>query len=110
ETRDYMPGTKVEKGVNHVGIYLGEGKVIHASGPSTGSGKIVIEALQGNTKFGEMRGYRSVLLSDEERFVVTVPYWRTDVVRMEDLAEEAGRVLGYGKIPETPLSDFKKEG
>lgn len=37
---------------------------------------------------------------DGEPFVVTVPSWRPDVEREDDVAEEIGRVHGYERIPE----------
>ena len=35
---------------------------------------------------------------------VTVPYWRTDIVIEDDLAEEVARIVGYEEIPTTMLS------
>jgi phenylalanyl-tRNA synthetase beta chain len=34
-----------------------------------------------------------------DRYLVRVPYWRTDVRMPDDLAEEVGRVIGYDQIP-----------
>ena len=39
-----------------------------------------------------------------DRFVVRVPYWRTDVRIDDDIAEEVARVIGYDEIPALPLS------
>ena len=39
-----------------------------------------------------------------DRLVVVPPSWRPDIVREEDLVEEVGRVHGYDRIPETPVS------
>jgi len=38
---------------------------------------------------------------DGEPFKVTVPTWRPDIVREDDLIEEVGRVHGFDRIPET---------
>jgi phenylalanyl-tRNA synthetase beta chain len=38
----------------------------------------------------------------EDGFEVTVPTWRVDLRREEDLVEEIGRHLGYDRIPERP--------
>lgn len=34
---------------------------------------------------------------------VTVPFWRLDIERQEDLIEEIGRMVGYDKIQDQPL-------
>jgi cell wall-associated NlpC family hydrolase len=36
ETLEYMPGTKIPHGVDHVGIYVGDGKVIHSTSKKAG--------------------------------------------------------------------------
>ncbi len=36
-------------------------------------------------------------------FMVSAPYWRTDISIEEDLVEEIARVLGYDSIPAQPL-------
>jgi len=36
-----------------------------------------------------------------EQLAVTLPSWRPDIVREEDLVEELGRIHGYEQIPET---------
>lgn len=38
-----------------------------------------------------------------DRFVVRVPYWRTDVTIPEDVIEEIARILGYDTMPTTQL-------
>ena len=37
-------------------------------------------------------------------FMVTAPYWRSDISQAVDLIEEVARVIGYDKIPTTMLS------
>jgi phenylalanyl-tRNA synthetase beta chain len=38
-----------------------------------------------------------------DRYVVRVPYWRTDVRIPDDVAEELARVIGYDELPITSL-------
>lgn len=100
ETVEFVPGTKVECGVDHCGIYIGEGKIIHAT-----VGKGVVEESISSYKekivgFGRHYG-------DEERYVITVPDERLDIRIKEDLAEEIGRVFGYDKLKEVKLPDTK---
>lgn len=102
ESLNFMPGTKVPKGISHNGIYLGDGKVAHAAW-NGGNGAVVVELLRESKKFENIVGYRRMLLGDEERFVVTVPFERKDLKIKEDLIEEIGRVYGYKNIKSEPL-------
>ncbi len=47
---------------------------------------------------------------DGDRLVVVPPSWRPDIVREEDLVEEVGRVHGYERIPETPVTGIARMG
>jgi len=38
-----------------------------------------------------------------DRYVVRVPYWRTDVRIPDDVAEELARIIGYDELPTTTL-------
>jgi len=38
-------------------------------------------------------------------FLVTAPYWRSDIALAEDLVEEVARIIGYDQIPTTMLSE-----
>jgi len=38
-------------------------------------------------------------------FLVTAPYWRSDIALVEDLIEEIARITGYDQIPATMLSE-----
>lgn len=107
-----FPGLKIPEGVEHVGIYLGDNKVIHASGKWY-KGEVVIEDLDSTPAFKEIRGYRR-FSDNEERYVVTVPAERLDLMskraflvsgNKEDLIEEIGRVYGYENVQSEPLKD-----
>jgi phenylalanyl-tRNA synthetase beta chain len=37
--------------------------------------------------------------SDDEKIVVTSPFWRMDIVLPEDVVEEIGRLYGYDRLP-----------
>jgi phenylalanyl-tRNA synthetase beta chain len=39
-----------------------------------------------------------------DRYVVRVPYWRTDVRIADDVCEEVARIIGYDQIPAMPLA------
>ena len=90
---EFLPGTNVPEGVSHNGIYIGDGMVIHAS---SGSG-VVIEKVNKSNGFTNIVGYRRMATNDE-RFVVTVPFERMDLRIREDLIEEIGRIYGYENI------------
>ena len=95
ESVEFLPGTQVQSGVDHVGMYLGDGKVMHTSSQT---GKVVVEDVDIAEMFKNIVGYGRVDGLDEERFVVTVPPQRIDLRIKEDLIEEVGRVYGYAKI------------
>ena len=99
ETINFLPGTKIEHGVDHVGIYLGDGKVIYTTELF---GKVVVEDLDKAERFKNTVGYRR-MTDGEERFVITVPDERLDLRIKEDLAEEIGRIYGYDKITNVSL-------
>jgi len=102
ETVEFMKGEKIEKGINHCGIYLGDGRIIHASG-STNVDKVVTEDVDKSLDFKDIVGYRRIV--GEDRFVVSIPSERVDLRIKEDLIEEIGRVYGYKNIKaELPIS------
>jgi len=95
ETMEFLKGTKVPEGVDHCGLYLGNGKVAHATRKS---GNVVVEELSQSEGFKNIVGYGRVPGADKERFVVVVPTERLDIRIKEDLIEEMGRIYGYEKI------------
>ncbi len=105
ESKEFLPGTKVPEGISHNGIYIGDGKIIHASAPWH-KGQVVIENLTESEAFKNIIGYRRILHDTEERYIVTVPPERLDLIatgfltngNKEDLIEEIGRVYGYDSI------------
>lgn len=94
ETKEFMKGARVDKGVDHVGIYMGEGNVLHATRTA---GKVILEPLATAAQFKHIVGYRRVA-NDMRRYVVMTPAERLDLRIKEDLIEEIGRVYGYTKI------------
>ncbi|OIO31846.1 MAG: hypothetical protein COZ49_01820 [Candidatus Yonathbacteria bacterium CG_4_10_14_3_um_filter_47_65] len=96
ESVSWLAGTKVEKGVDHCGLYLGDGRIVHATAQT---GNIVIETLDSSDRFKNITGFRRMTRSgEEERFVVAIPPERLDLRIEEDLIEEIGRIYGYRAI------------
>lgn len=98
----------VPHGIEHVGIYLGDGKIVHASGDP--DNKVVIEDYKTAPKFsGEMlRGFGRIPVAGE-RFVVIIPHGRLDLRIEEDVIEEIGRVYGYEHIQPIAPEPLGKE-
>jgi phenylalanyl-tRNA synthetase beta chain len=57
-----------------------------------------------------LKRYNFEYKNDGDKFEMTVPYMRYDLVIEEDMAEEMGRILGYDKVkPEAPEINFKPQ-
>lgn len=85
ETLEYKPGTHVPEGVDHVGIYVGEGNVVHA----TKSGGVIKEVLDTSSGFKNIIGYGRIIPdSGEKRFVIEVPNDRLDLRNTKNLLKE----------------------
>lgn len=103
KTYEFIPGTRVPEGVDHCGIYLGKGKVIHSTRKK---GKVVVEDLKRSLSFKKVIGYRRMPgIDDPTRLAVQVPYWRLDIERKEDIAEEIARMIGYETLVGTAPSE-----
>ncbi len=104
ESVEYMSGTIVEQGIDHVAFYLGEwngvpNMVIHSTKVANG---IVIETLEEHLATRKLSGYGRVLENlDEKRFYVVAPCERLDIRIKEDLIEEVARYYGLDNIAST---------
>lgn len=99
ESVDFLKGEKVPSGVDHVGMYLGDGKIVHSTRMH---GKVVIETIEEFSATRKIVGYGRIVDDlKEERYVVNVPKERLDIRIKEDIAEEIGRILGYDKLVPT---------
>ena len=105
ETVEFMKGIKVLDGVDHCGLYVGKGSIIHATRVA---GKVVMESLASSAQFKNIVGYRRIQEAFSPRFMVTIPYDRLDVHIKEDLVEEIGKAYGYDKILPKKLPQFEK--
>lgn len=85
ETLEFMPGTKVPGGVDHVGIYIGNGNVAHASGQTN---SVVEENLDKSKSFRNIVGYGRIINDVNKRFVVQIPGDRIDLRKVENLIKE----------------------
>lgn len=98
-TVGFLKGTKVPEGINHVSLYVGDNKVVHAT---KDKGMVTEESLDEHLSGRTIVGYGRILQDlSEKRYVVRVPSVRLDIRIKEDLAEEIGRVIGYDKL--TPV-------
>ena len=108
EGKEYRKGERVEKGVDHLGMYLGENKILHSS--SDLSNGTDVESLEDFLNIGEFVGYGRVLENlEEERYVVTIPEERLDLRIKEDLIEEVARVYGLNNI-KSELPNLNRKG
>jgi len=103
ESIEFLKGSKEEKGVDHVGLYLGpalvtgrDGKIIFASRYNENKGVMTVN-LENNKLFKNIIGYGRIS-DNSERYVVTIPHERLDLRIKEDLIEEVGRIYGYKNI------------
>ncbi|MFA4890694.1 MAG: phenylalanine--tRNA ligase beta subunit-related protein, partial [Candidatus Paceibacterota bacterium] len=98
----FIGGLKEKKGVDHCGIYLGNGKIIHASRYNTEG--VLIEDLKKSKQFKNIIGVRRMITHKDDLLLATVPAERLDIRIKEDLIEEVARVYGYenilAKLPE----------
>jgi len=109
ETQEFLPHTKVEHGVDHVGIYLGDNKIIHAT--ELNDAGVIVENLDQSERFKNIVGYRRYYNHNENQFVVKIPKERIDLINVAgkfemkqiDLIEEVGRLIGYDKVESSPI-------
>lgn len=105
ESIDYMKGTRVESGVDHLGVYVGDGKVLHCTEHNNAG--VISEDMKESARFGDLTiGYRR-MTNDSERYVLEVPDDRLDLRIKEDIIEEIGRLYGYDNIEEKSLDDIE---
>ena len=79
---------KERESPSHVGMYLGDGKILQASGYSY-KGQVIIEDLDKSPSFQDVVGYGRVAPDlKEKRFVVIIPDDRADLRKKENLLNE----------------------
>lgn len=95
ETVGFLPGTKIENGIDHVGLYVGDNKVTHISKTNN---RIITEDVISSKQFGAQSLYGRLVDVEETRLFVTVPHERLDIRIKEDLIEEVARIKGLSNI------------
>jgi len=102
--------SKLGQHVGHNGLYVGDGRVVHAvkmeadgetwrEREATGVVEEDVETFTKNAGFLGARRFDDNL--DTYVSVAAVPWWRTDLKLAVDLVEEIVRVLGYDRVPST---------
>ncbi len=107
ESEQFLRGTRVDAGLDHIALYIGDNKVVHAT---KSKGMVVEESLDEHFATRTFVGCgRLVEDLREPRYVVRIPSVRLDLRIKEDLAEEIGRIIGYDQL--TPvLPTLSREG
>ncbi len=93
---EFLRGTEFSQGIDHVGMYIGDGKVLHAGSMI---GKVITEDLSTSGYFKNEYWYgRMVEDITIPQYVIRVPAERLDIRIKENLAEEIGRIIGYDTL------------
>ncbi len=75
--------------VGHVGVYVGEGEIIHAGGVSIGYGKVVREKIVESKYYPSgFLGFKKLLMSENDRFVIEIPEDRPELRDRNNLIKE----------------------
>lgn len=110
ESLEFMKGMKIKEGIDHCGIYLGNGKIIHSS--RYNSRGVLIENLKTSKRFKNIVAIKRMFNSGDDLLIAGVPFERLDVRIKEDLIEEVARIFGYEnikpKMPEGTLIPAKR--
>ena len=85
ESKEYKPGTKLPKPIDHCGVFMGDNKVCHAKGSKE---RVVIEDLKESDYFQDIAGFRRIKEVDSERYVITIPEERPDLRNSDNLVKE----------------------
>ncbi len=96
ESVQFLPGTTVEQGVDHVGLYLGDNKVLHIS---HNTNKVVTQTFDEAADFTDKLLFARLVDVEAPRLFVNVPPERLDIRIKEDLIEEVARMKGLSSIP-----------
>lgn len=105
ETIEYLKGTPFPKGSDHVGIYIGDGKLIHATCRDE-INAVIEEPYKDDQSFGEkVVKFGTLPELNSARFVVTIPDQRLDLRIKQDLIEEVARIYGLDRIELMPVED-----
>ncbi len=84
ESIEWRRGTKVPEGIDHVGIYMGDNKVLHCSRYNEHGTEI--QNIDESVSFKDkIVGYRRIADIDEKRFCVIVPPDRPDLFNVNSL-------------------------
>ncbi len=101
-TTTFMKGAPVGVQLDHNGVYIGNGEVVHAS--SKADNTVARQSLATSEIFSHIVGYRRMATLGEPRYVITVPDERLDIRIPADVIEEIARVHGYEHIVPAPIS------
>ncbi len=100
ETKEFLPGTLVSEGIDHVGVYLGNDEVLHTS---SSTGEVCIQKISEAEFFKDIKSFGSII-NEETKYRLEIPFERLDLKTEIDIIEEIGRVYGYEHIPPQPLN------
>lgn len=74
--------------VGHVGVYMGDGEVIHAGGVSIGYGRVVREKIVESKYYPTgFLGFKNFIQDEADRYVVEIPDDRPDLRSAQSLIE-----------------------
>jgi len=97
-SKDYLPNQlTTDKKVNHLGMYMGDGKILQASG-NWYKGKVLIENLEESPSFKNIVSYGRVVPDlSEKKFVIEIPSDRIDMRSKEGLLIELKKLWQTNK-------------